>query len=156
MLLNGITTAIAWYWCVSKLLRKTSLVCQAAEGILTARGGMTSHAAVVARGMGKCCVSGAGSINVDYKTRTVEIDGVVYKEGDYISINGTKVQVYAGQIPTKAAELSGNFAELMELCDKYTRMKIRTNADTPHDAEVCPWLRCRRYRSVPYGAHVLR
>ena len=80
-----------------------------AEGILTARGGMTSHAAVVARGMGKCCVSGAGSINVDYKTRTVEIDGVVYKEGDYISLNGSTGQVYAGEVPTKAAELSGDF-----------------------------------------------
>ena len=80
-----------------------------AEGILTARGGMTSHAAVVARGMGKCCVSGAGSINVDYKTKTVEIDGTVYKEGDYISLNGTTGQVYAGQVPTKAAELSGDF-----------------------------------------------
>ena len=74
---------------------------QAAEGILTARGGMTSHAAVVARGMGKCCVSGAGAINVDYKTRTVEIDGVVLKEGDYISINGTNGYVYAGEIPTQ-------------------------------------------------------
>ena len=108
----------------------------AAEGILTARGGMTSHAAVVARGMGKCCVSGAGSINVDYKTKTVEIEGVVYKEGDYISLNGTTGQVYAGQIETKAAELSGDFKELMDLCDKYTKMEIRTNADTPHDAKV--------------------
>ncbi|MDE7166153.1 MAG: pyruvate, phosphate dikinase [Bacteroidaceae bacterium] len=108
----------------------------AAEGILTARGGMTSHAAVVARGMGKCCVSGVGSLNVDYKAKTVEIDGVVYKEGDYISINGTTGQVYAGQVPTKAAELSGDFKELMDLCDKYTKLQVRTNADTPHDAEV--------------------
>ena len=108
----------------------------AAEGILTARGGMTSHAAVVARGMGKCCVSGAGSINVDYKAKTVEIEGVVYKEGDFISLNGSTGQVYAGQIETKAAELSGDFKELMDLCDKYTKMEIRTNADTPHDAEV--------------------
>mgnify|MGYP004453195515 CR=1 FL=1 len=108
----------------------------AAEGILTARGGMTSHAAVVARGMGKCCVSGAGSINVDYKAKTVEIEDVVYKEGDYISLNGTTGQVYAGQIETKAAELSGDFKELMDLCDKYTKMEIRTNADTPHDAKV--------------------
>lgn len=107
-----------------------------AEGILTARGGMTSHAAVVARGMGKCCVSGAGSINVDYKTKTVEIDGTVYKEGDYISLNGTTGQVYAGQVPTKAAELSGAFKELMDLCDKYTKLQVRTNADTPHDAQV--------------------
>ena len=107
-----------------------------AEGILTARGGMTSHAAVVARGMGKCCVSGAGAINVDYKAKTVEIDGTVYKEGDFISLNGTTGQVYAGQIETKAAELSGDFKELMDLCDKYTKMEVRTNADTPHDAQV--------------------
>lgn len=107
-----------------------------AEGILTARGGMTSHAAVVARGMGKCCVSGAGSINVNYKNKTVEIDGTVYKEGDYISLNGTTGQVYAGEVPTKAAEVSGDFKELMDLCDKYTKLQVRTNADTPHDAEV--------------------
>ncbi len=108
----------------------------AAEGILTARGGMTSHAAVVARGMGKCCVSGAGEIHVDYKAKTVEIGGVVYKEGDYISLNGTTGQVYAGQIATKEAEVSGDFKELMDLCDKYTKMEVRTNADTPHDAQV--------------------
>ena len=108
----------------------------AAEGILTARGGMTSHAAVVARGMGKCCVSGAGAINVDYKNKTVEIEGNVYKEGDYISINGSTGQVYAGEIPTKAAELSGDFKALMDLCDKYTKLQVRTNADTPHDARV--------------------
>ena len=108
----------------------------AAEGILTARGGMTSHAAVVARGMGKCCVSGVGSLNVDYKNKTVEIDGTIYKEGDYISLNGTTGQVYAGEVPTKAAELSGDFKELMDLCDKYTKLQVRTNADTPHDAQV--------------------
>ena len=108
----------------------------AAEGILTARGGMTSHAAVVARGMGKCCVSGAGAINVDYKARTVEIDGTVLKEGDFISLNGSTGEVYAGEVPTRAAELSGDFANLMDLCDKYTRLKVRTNADTPRDAEV--------------------
>ncbi len=107
-----------------------------AEGILTARGGMTSHAAVVARGMGKCCVSGAGAINVNYKNKTVEIEGVTYKEGDYLSLNGSTGQVYAGEVPTKAAELSGDFKELMDLCDKYTKMEVRTNADTPHDAEV--------------------
>ena len=108
----------------------------AAEGILTARGGMTSHAAVVARGMGKCCVSGAGAINVDYNTRTVEIDGVVLKEGDYISINGSTGEVYFGQVKTKPAEVSGDFAKLMDLCNKYTKLVVRTNADTPHDAEV--------------------
>ena len=108
----------------------------AAEGILTARGGMTSHAAVVARGMGKCCVSGVGSLNVSYKDKTVEIDGVTYKEGDYISLNGSTGQVYAGEVPTKAAELSGDFKELMDLCDKYTKLQVRTNADTPHDAKL--------------------
>ena len=108
----------------------------AAEGILTARGGMTSHAAVVARGMGKCCVSGAGAIQVDYKAKTVKIEGVTYKEGDYISLNGSTGQVYAGEIPTKAAELSGDFKALMDLCDKYTKLQVRTNADTPHDARV--------------------
>ncbi|MCQ2342160.1 MAG: pyruvate, phosphate dikinase [Paludibacteraceae bacterium] len=108
----------------------------AAEGILTARGGMTSHAAVVARGMGKCCVSGAGAIMVDYKAKTVTIEGVTYKEGDYISLNGSTGQVYAGQIPTRAAELSGDFKALMDLCDKYTHLQVRTNADTPHDAQV--------------------
>ena len=97
---------------------------------------MTSHAAVVARGMGKCCVSGAGAINVDYKAKTVEIDGTVYHEGDYISLNGSTGQVYEGEVPTKAAELSGDFKELMDLCDKYTKLQVRTNADTPHDAQV--------------------
>ena len=108
----------------------------AAEGILTARGGMTSHAAVVARGMGKCCVSGAGAINVDYKAKTLEIEGKVFKEGDYISLNGSTGEVYDGQVPTKAAELSGDFKALMDLCDKYTKLEIRTNADTPHDAQI--------------------
>ena len=107
-----------------------------AEGILTARGGMTSHAAVVARGMGKCCVSGAGALNIDYKARTVEVDGVVLKEGDFISLNGSTGEVYKGKVETKAAELSGDFAELMQLADKYTKLQVRTNADTPHDAEV--------------------
>ena len=108
----------------------------AAEGILTARGGMTSHAAVVARGMGKCCVSGAGAINVNYKDKTVEIEGKIYNEGDYISLNGSTGEVYAGEIPTKAAELSGDFKDLMDLCDKYTKLQVRTNADTPRDARI--------------------
>ena len=108
----------------------------AAEGILTARGGMTSHAAVVARGMGKCCVSGAGAINVDYKARTVEIDGVVLHEGDFISLNGSTGEVYMGEVQTKPAEVTGDFAALMDLCNKYTKLVVRTNADTPHDAEV--------------------
>ena len=108
----------------------------AAEGILTARGGMTSHAAVVARGMGKCCVSGAGAINVDYKARTVEIDGVVLHKGDFISLNGSTGEVYMGEVQTKPAEVTGDFAALMDLCNKYTKLVVRTNADTPHDAEV--------------------
>jgi len=108
----------------------------AAEGIVTARGGMTSHAAVVARGMGKCCVSGAGALNVDYKARTVEIDGVVLKEGDYLSINGSTGEVYLGEVKTKPAEVTGDFAALMDLCNKYTKLVVRTNADTPHDAQV--------------------
>ena len=107
-----------------------------AQGILTARGGMTSHAAVVARGMGKCCVSGAGALNIDYKARTVEVDGIVLKEGDFISLNGTTGEIYNGKVETKAAELSGDFADLMALCEKYTKMVVRTNADTPHDAKV--------------------
>ena len=107
-----------------------------AEGILTARGGMTSHAAVVARGMGKCCVSGAGKIEIDYKARTVKMSGVVYHEGDFISLNGSTGEVYAGKITTMSPELSGYFGDLMKLADKNTRMYVRTNADTPHDATV--------------------
>lgn len=117
-----------------------------AEGILTARGGMTSHAAVVARGMGKCCVSGAGAINVNYKARTVEIDGQLLKEGDFISINGSNGQVYKGIIQTRAAEISGDFSKLMDLCEKYTKLQVRTNADTPHDAEVA-----RKFGAVGIG-----
>ncbi|MDH6356456.1 pyruvate, phosphate dikinase [Parabacteroides sp. PF5-9] len=107
-----------------------------AEGILTARGGMTSHAAVVARGMGKCCVSGAGSLNIDYKKKTMEVDGKVFKEGDFISINGTTGELYEGKIDTQEAEVTGDFNALMELADKYKKMDVRTNADTPHDASV--------------------
>ena len=108
----------------------------AAEGILTARGGMTSHAAVVARGMGKCCVSGAGAIMVDYKARTLEIDGTIIREGDYISLNGSTGEVYLGEVKTRPAEVTGDFAELMDFCKKYSKLVVRTNADTPHDAEV--------------------
>ena len=107
-----------------------------AKGILTARGGMTSHAAVVARGMGKCCVSGAGTVKINYKTRTMEVDGKTYNEGDWISLNGTSGEVYDGKIATIDPELSGYFGELMDLSDKYATMLVRTNADTPHDSEV--------------------
>lgn len=106
------------------------------EGILTARGGMTSHAAVVARGMGKCCVSGAGAINVDYQKRYFSVKDTIICEGDWISLNGSTGEVYLGKVPTVEAELSEDFRKIMELADKYTRMQVRTNADTPHDAKV--------------------
>ena len=118
----------------------------AAEGILTARGGMTSHAAVVARGMGKCCVSGAGALVIDYVAKTMTVDGTTLKEGDYISLNGSTGDVYLGAVATKEAELDADFAELMELANKYTRMQVRTNADTPHDAAVA-----RKFGAVGIG-----
>ncbi len=105
-----------------------------AQGILTMRGGMTSHAAVVARGMGKCCVSGAGEIAVDYVAKTVVMDGVTFKEGDWISLNGSTGEVYEGQVPTTEPTLDGDFAAIMNLADKYTHTLVRTNADTPRDA----------------------
>lgn len=107
-----------------------------AQGILTARGGMTSHAAVVARGMGKCCVSAANNMVIDYKTRTLTINGKEMKEGDWISIDGTTGYVYEGKIQTQDAELNDDFSALMELADKYARMEVRTNADTPRDART--------------------
>ncbi len=107
-----------------------------AEGILTARGGMTSHAAVVARGMGKCCVSGAGSIKINYKAKTLEMSGNKYKEGDFISLNGSTGEVYDGMIKTVDPEMSGYFGKLMKLSDKKARLAVRTNADTPLDARV--------------------
>ena len=107
-----------------------------AKGILTARGGMTSHAAVVARGMGKCCVSGAGAVKINYKTRIMTIDGKEFKEGDWISLNGSTGEVYEGKVATMDPELSGNFAKIMDLADKFTRMTVRTNADSPADAQV--------------------
>ena len=106
-----------------------------AQGILTMRGGMTSHAAVVARGMGKCCVSGAGEIKVDYKAKTLEMQGKVYNEGDWISLNGSTGEVYDGQVPTREPELDGDFGAIMNLAAKYTKTLVRTNADTPRDAK---------------------
>ncbi len=106
-----------------------------AAGILTARGGMTSHAAVVARGMGKCCVSGAGELEIDYKARTIKVNGFTIKEGDWISLNGSTGEVYLGQVATKEANLDGDFGMLMDLASKYSVLKVRANADTPRDAK---------------------
>jgi pyruvate, orthophosphate dikinase len=108
----------------------------AANGILTARGGMTSHAAVVARGMGKCCVSGAGIIKINYKNRAMTVDGKIFNEGDWISLNGSTGQVLEGKIDTMEPQMAGDFGKLMDLCDKYATMLVRTNADTPHDSTV--------------------
>jgi pyruvate,orthophosphate dikinase len=107
-----------------------------AKGILTARGGMTSHAAVVARGMGKCCISGAGALQIDYKNRTLTVDGKEYHEGDWISLNGSTGNIIEGKVATREPELSGEFAEIMNLTDKYSTMQVRTNADTPKDARA--------------------
>ena len=107
-----------------------------ANGILTARGGMTSHAAVVARGMGKCCVSGAGDLQIDYKARTIAVGNKTYKEGDWISLDGSTGIIYEGKVATKDAEVSGDFAKLMELTDEYAHLKVRANADTPRDAKT--------------------
>ncbi len=107
-----------------------------ANGILTARGGMTSHAAVVARGMGKCCVSGAGEIKIDYKARTLTVAGDLFKEGDWVSLNGSVGEIYEGKIKTIDPEVSGDFGRLMELTNKFTRMYVRTNADTPRESKI--------------------
>jgi len=107
-----------------------------AKGILTARGGMTSHAAVVARGMGKCCVAGVSDIQIDYKTRQFTAGKTVVKEGDFISLDGSLGQVYLGKLNTIESQLSGNFATLMKWADETRKLKVRTNGDTPHDAEV--------------------
>ncbi|TXT35018.1 MAG: pyruvate orthophosphate dikinase [Comamonadaceae bacterium] len=107
-----------------------------AKGILTARGGMTSHAAVVARGMGKCCVSGAGAVHVDLKAHAMTVGDRVYNEGDWISLNGSTGEVLEGKVATKDAELSGDFGALMALADKYKRLEVRANADSPADALV--------------------
>ena len=107
-----------------------------AKGILTARGGMTSHAAVVARGMGKCCVSGAGALMINYKSRSMRVGEKIYHEGDWISLNGSTGNIIEGKVATMEPELSGEFADIMNLADKYSKMKVRTNADTPKDARV--------------------
>ena len=114
----------------------------AAQGILTARGGMTSHAAVVARGMGKCCVAGAGDITVDAKAKKFTVGKTVIKEGDWISLNGSTGMVYLGELATEDPKLTGTFADIMALADKFRKLDVRTNADTPDDAK----------RAVAFGA----
>ena len=107
---------------------------KAAQGILTVRGGMTSHAAVVARGMGKCCVSGCSAIKMDEENKKFELAGKTYGEGDWISIDGSTGNIYDGIIPTVEASIAGEFGRVMAWCDKYRKLQVRTNADTPHDA----------------------
>jgi pyruvate, orthophosphate dikinase len=107
-----------------------------AQGILTARGGMTSHAAVVARGMGKCCVAGCGACDINENTKLLKVGSLEIKEGDYITLNGSKGEVILGQVPLIKAELSGEFGELMQWTDEFRRLKVRTNAETPLDAKV--------------------
>ena len=108
----------------------------AAEGILTSRGGMTSHAAVVARGMGKCCVSGCSEALISEKNKTLTINGKVYGADDFISLDGSTGLVYEGSVPTVEAEMSDNFQTIMEWTDEISEMKVRANADTPHDSQV--------------------
>ncbi len=108
----------------------------ASQGFLTARGGMTSHAAVVARGMGKCCVAGAGELQIDYRAKTCTVNGTTLKEGDWLTLNGSTGDVIAGQVPTEQPELSGAFATLMEWADEFRQLGVRTNADTPEDAKI--------------------
>ncbi len=114
----------------------------AAEGILTVRGGMTSHAAVVARGMGTCCVSGCGDISINEEDKVFQLGGHVYHEGDYISLDGSTGKIYNGDIKTKEASISGNFERIMEWADSFRKLQVRTNADTPADAA----------NAVKYGA----
>lgn len=119
---------------------------KSAEGILTARGGMTSHAAVVARGMGKCCVSGCGSLNINYSTRSMTIDDIRISEGDWISLDGSRGEVISGKLPTISPKIGGNFAKLMEWADEIRDLGVRTNADTPDDA-----LAARRFGAMGIG-----
>ena len=107
---------------------------KAAQGILTVRGGMTSHAAVVARGMGKCCVSGCGDIKMDEENKKFDLAGKTFHEGDWLSIDGSTGNIYDGAVPTTDATIGGEFGRVMGWADKYRRLKVRTNADTPHDA----------------------
>ena len=126
---------------------------KSSEGILTVRGGMTSHAAVVARGMGECCVSGCGDIVMDEENKKFTLGGKTIKEGDFISIDGTTGNIYEGKIATVDAQISGDFGRIMGWADKYRKLGVRTNADTPHDAAKARELGAE---GLPYRAHVLR
>ena len=130
---------------------------KAAQGILTVRGGMTSHAAVVARGMGTCCVSGCGDIAMDEDEQEASPSAArPIHEGDFISIDGSTGNIYDGIIPTVDATISGDFGRIMGWADKYRRLRVRTNADTPRDAQQAREVRRRGHRPVPHRAHVLR
>ena len=107
-----------------------------ANGILTTRGGMTSHAAIVARGMGKCCVSGAGELTVNYLEKTLQVNGSTFHEGDWISLNGTSGEVYEGKVETQEAKLTKELKKLLKLADKHAKLHVRANADTGPDARV--------------------
>ncbi len=126
-----------------------------AAGILTSTGGMTSHAAVVARGWGRCCVAGAGEIQINDKARKITVAGKTFGCDDVLSIDGSTGEVMAGEVATQAPSLSGDFAKVMKWADKYRKLSIRTNADTPADAQRAREFRRRRHRPVPDGAHVL-
>jgi pyruvate,orthophosphate dikinase len=138
--------AVAWAEDSDEAKHKTILVREetspedidgmdASQGFLTARGGMTSHAAVVARGMGKCCVAGVGDMKIDYAAREFRVGDTVVKEGDWITIDGTAGEVIVGQVPTVDPDLSGDFATIMEWADEFRQLGVRTNADTPEDAK---------------------
>ena len=123
---------------------------KSAEGILTVRGGMTSHAAVVARGMGKCCVSGCGDIAMDEENKKFTLGGKTFREGDVISLDGTTGNIYEDAIATVDAQIAGEFGRIMDWADKYRKLKVRTNADTPTDAAKSP--RTRRKKASASAA----
>lgn len=128
---------------------------KAAQGILTVRGGMTSHAAVVARGMGTCCVSGCGEIQMDEANKRFTLGGKVFTEGSEISIDGSTGKIYEGLLPTADAVIAGEFSRIMAWADKYRRLKVRTNARYPRQTLKKHGAGCGGYRSLPHRAYVL-
>ena len=127
----------------------------AAQAIVTARGGMTSHAAVVARGMGKTCVCGASALEVDYSQQQFTVDGEVVTKGEWITVDGSTGRVFLGKVPTIQPTLGADFYELMKWADEFRRLRVRANADTPHDAQVARSYGRRRHRPLPHRTHVL-